>query len=382
MASEAVSTAVANATVQRLLSREPAVAPSPEDETFQSRCLQGVSRTFALTIPQLPRALARAVANAYLLCRVADTIEDDPGILPDEKVTYLEAFLAELERGGDGALLASALAPRLSGASLPAERELIHGLPRILRITRSLSTPQRHAMVRCVAIMGRGMALFSRRSARAGLETLEDLQRYCYHVAGVVGEMLTDLFCHHSPSIAVRRPRLATLAASFGQALQLTNILKDVWTDLERGACWLPRRLFAEEGYDLDVLPEAHRDDGFSRGLLRLVAVAHGSLRDALEYVKTVPRRETGVRRFLIWAIGLSALTLSRIADNPTFTDRSQVKVSRTTVRRVVLATNLAIRSNAALEMLFRRWSRGLPAPVFTTAAVAAMSPDGWALRD
>ncbi|MFU8831083.1 MAG: squalene/phytoene synthase family protein, partial [Wenzhouxiangella sp.] len=45
---------------------------------FQDRILPGVSRTFALTIPCLPEPLKIAVTNAYLLCRIADTIEDDP----------------------------------------------------------------------------------------------------------------------------------------------------------------------------------------------------------------------------------------------------------------------------------------------------------------
>ena len=44
----------------------------------QLRFLPGVSRTFALTIPKLPATLSGVVANAYLLCRIVDTIEDDP----------------------------------------------------------------------------------------------------------------------------------------------------------------------------------------------------------------------------------------------------------------------------------------------------------------
>jgi len=51
----------------------------PEDNLrYQSDILERVSRTFALTIPQLPFDLSKVVANAYLLCRIADTIEDDP----------------------------------------------------------------------------------------------------------------------------------------------------------------------------------------------------------------------------------------------------------------------------------------------------------------
>ena len=47
------------------------------DEAYQAYSLQGVSRTFALTIPQLPHQLRLPVGNAYLLCRITDTIEDE-----------------------------------------------------------------------------------------------------------------------------------------------------------------------------------------------------------------------------------------------------------------------------------------------------------------
>ena len=46
------------------------------DLAWQHATLQEVSRTFALTIPQLPPGLRDVVGNAYLLCRIADTIED------------------------------------------------------------------------------------------------------------------------------------------------------------------------------------------------------------------------------------------------------------------------------------------------------------------
>lgn len=72
--------------------------PSLEDEQFQRHILQGVSRTFALTIPQLPAGLDRAVSNAYLLCRIADTIEDDAGLSFDDKRRYAAEFIAIVDR--------------------------------------------------------------------------------------------------------------------------------------------------------------------------------------------------------------------------------------------------------------------------------------------
>ena len=94
--------------------------------------------------------------------------------------------------------------------------------------------------------MGRGMPEFQRSKTLEGLPALVDLDRYCYFVAGIVGEMLTDLFCEHSDlEMAVhRRDELMALAVCFGQGLQMTNILKDIWEDRNSNTCWLPRSLF------------------------------------------------------------------------------------------------------------------------------------------
>ena len=106
-------------------------------------------------------------------------------------------------------------------------------------------------MTLCVRIMGKGMAEFQDRDLRHGLATLDEMSDYCYYVAGVVGEMLTRLFCHYSPEIAAHRETMMRLAVSFGQGLQMTNILKDLWDDHSREVCWLPRDIFESHGFDL-----------------------------------------------------------------------------------------------------------------------------------
>src|SRR5579862_6615200 len=64
------------------------------DEDYQEQVLPHVSRTFALTIPQLPAALRTPVTSAYLLCRIADTIEDEPVLAPAATLVLLQRFVA------------------------------------------------------------------------------------------------------------------------------------------------------------------------------------------------------------------------------------------------------------------------------------------------
>ena len=63
--------------------------------------------------------------------------------------------------------------------------------------------------------MSDGMHRFQNVAGLQGLESRHLLDEYCYFVAGVVGEMLTELFCAHSAAIARRRPALMRLAPSF-----------------------------------------------------------------------------------------------------------------------------------------------------------------------
>jgi farnesyl-diphosphate farnesyltransferase len=180
-------------------------------------------------------------------------------------------------------------------------------------------------------------------------------------VAGVVGEMLTELFCDYSADIARHRPALNALAASFAQGLQMTNILKDVWEDRGRGACWLPQEVFTHHGVDLGRLERESQDAGFSAGISELVGVAHAHLRNALDYTLLIPAREQGIRRFCLWAIGLAVLTLRKIARNPGYTAGAQVKIGRNAVNMTLLLTNIALKNDWMLRGLFARAARGLP---------------------
>lgn len=333
------------------------------DAAAERRILVGVSRTFALTIPVLPDELRDVVTNGYLLCRIADTIEDDPGLPVDRKERFHREFHEAVIGERDPVPLAAALARELTQRPLPAERELIRAMPLVIRVTRSFGERQAAAISRCVRIMCEGMSRYQTGRGGRGLRDIEELHAYCYHVAGVVGEMLTELFCEHAPEIAARRSELEARAVSFGQGLQMTNILKDVWDDLDRGFCWLPRDVFARAGFDLRDLVRGQRVDSgrFRRALGELIALAQAHLRDALEYVLLIPARQGGIRRFCLSALFMALLTLRKIDRRRGFGSSREVKISRRSVRASIAAANLLTGSDIALRALFALASLGLP---------------------
>jgi farnesyl-diphosphate farnesyltransferase len=173
-----------------------------------------------------------------------------------------------------------------------------------------------------------------------GLPGVASFNRYCYHVAGVVGEMLTELYCNHNAVISRRREVMMPLAVSFGQGLQLTNILKDVWNDLDRGACWLPQTLMIKHGIEPQLLSAMRGSDAVDHLLGKLLAIAHGHLQDALCFTLLIPSQETGLRRFCLWAIGTALLTLQRLRKNSSYRSSSEVKISRSSLKLSMVLCN------------------------------------------
>ena len=332
-----------------------------EDLEYQQRILPRVSRTFALTIPQLPPRLRESAANAYLLCRLADTIEDDPGLSSETKSSFMSEFLAAVRGEVDQEDLARRLAAALSPQMTTAEHDLVAHTPAVLRVAATFPDNQRRAVIRCLSTMGTGMPEFQHHKTLDGLANLEELDRYCYFVAGVVGEMMTDLFCDHCEDLLAHRDEMMALAVCFGQGLQMTNILKDVWEDRQSDTCWLPRSVFREIDGGLAGAMRNGDSAAIATGIRELVAVAHAHLQSALKYTQLIPRRETGIRRFCLWAIGMAVLTLQKIHRNPGYANGQAVKISRGAVRATVVACNMALVSNRALDGLFALAARGLP---------------------
>lgn len=331
------------------------------DEAYQDHILPDVSRTFALTIPELPPSLRTSVTNAYLLCRIADTIEDEPALSADASLHFLQRFVAVLYGKEDAGSLSADLVPQLSDQTLKAEHDLVANMERVVRVTNSLESQQRMAIQRCVEVMAGGMHQFQQTASLRGVPRLADLDDYCYYVAGVVGQMLTELFCGYSPEIARHRAALQQLDVSFAQGLQMTNILKDVWEDRARGACWMPQEVFSRHGIDLGQLTPARAGSGFDAAMRELAGIAHAHLRNALSFTLLIPGKEAGIRRFCLWALGLAILTLRKISATPGFTSGRQVKVPRSAVALTRISTNMTVRSDWMLRRLFDLAAIGVP---------------------
>jgi farnesyl-diphosphate farnesyltransferase len=173
--------------------------------------------------------------------------------------------------------------------------------------------------------------------------------------------MLTELFCDYSEEIAKNRAPMLTLAASCGQGLQMTNILKDIWEDRSRNVCWLPKDVFRQYGFDLKNLSKDGYQESFGKGLTELIGVTNTHLHNALTYTLLIPKHEQGIRRFCFWAFNMALLTLRKINSNPAFTSGRRVTISRRTLKTAIFFSNLSLVSDRLTRALFALSSIGLP---------------------
>jgi len=331
------------------------------DSQYQDYILQGVSRTFALTIPQLSKELVQVVGNAYLWCRMADTIEDDPQLALALKGHFSDQLSSLLSSQESTDTWVTELQSHLHCDTAPAELDLIANSQRILRLFRAFSPAQQSIIQQCVATMVQGMMHYQAHQPHSGLPNMPAFNDYCYHVAGIVGEMLTLLYCDYSKGFKDNKAQLMPLSVSFGQGLQMTNILKDIWQDQGREICWLPQDVFSKYNIQLQDLSKQRTNPDFHQGVRELVAIAHGHLQDALRYTLLIPKAEQGYRNFCLWAIGMALLTLKNIYKQPDFQQSSQIKISRNKVKTIFVVTRFIGRSNSLVKLFFKRIARDLP---------------------
>ena len=240
------------------------------------RIARASSSSFTLAFRLLPAERRDGLAALYAYCRMVDDAADESAD-PAAALAQWRAELARLRDGTPTHPVAVALADAVRRFAIPMEH-----LGDILTGVEMDLTPRVY-------------------------ETFDDLRRYCYHVAAAVGLAALPIF-------GCRDLRSRTYAEALGIALQLTNILRDLAEDAERGRIYLPREDLRRFGYRERDLQTHVRNDALRALIAFEVERARGFYRAAGANV--VPRD----RRALVAAEGMRLVyqrLLARIAGDP-----------------------------------------------------------------
>jgi phytoene synthase len=169
---------------------------------------QKSASNLALAFVLLPRAKRDGMSALYAFCREVDDVADDESVPVAERRSQLAAWREDVQRACQGG------APEFA-----VNREL----QSILRQHPGMTFALFDDLLRGVE-----MDLDIKR-----YQSHDELEQYCYRVASVVGLLSIEIFGYTSP-------RTREYAVHLGKALQLTNILRDVKTDAERGRIYFP----------------------------------------------------------------------------------------------------------------------------------------------
>ena len=306
-----------------------------EPAEYYQQHLNRVSRSFAFCIARLEGDLRAWVGLSYLLCRILDTVEDAAW---PTKAARAEAFAKFESFLAGGVSPAEAAAWAASFPAIPeAERLLISDSSRIFSDLAALPAPISFKIRRPVLNMMRGMRHFSERQGGARglrLGSIAEVNQYCFFVAGLVGDLLTELVGERWPALKLS-PRLSLDAHHFGLFLQKVNLLKDQSEDEAQGRFLVPSR------------PEL---------LASLARDAEGALR----YLQSLPIAEKGFRLFCAWSLFLGLASLP-------WAERSRMlgvfsKIPRFVTERLLASVERVIDDNQALLQLFQKMLPALPA--------------------
>ncbi|HEY2680991.1 MAG TPA: squalene/phytoene synthase family protein [Candidatus Udaeobacter sp.] len=224
----------------------------------------------ALAFVSLGRERKRDITIFYAFCRVVDDIADSTELTVIEKRELLTNWRQMLRTGGpDDQLLARDVRHLMDKYSLlPGMlEEIIAGVEMDLSIAR--------------------------------YPTFEELRVYCYRVASAVGLVSIEIFGY-------RNPRCRQYAINLGLALQMTNIIRDVWKDFEAGRIYLPQEDLARFHYSEADLANRQYNEQFVQLMQFQASRAREFFSRAVSEIPPEDRRAMApaeIMRSIYWAL-------------------------------------------------------------------------------
>ena len=327
--------------------------PSPELEAAYGICraiARREAKNFYYSFCVLPKNKSNAMCAVYSFMRKADDLADDETLSVEARREAMAAWTANWREARSAAAVSDPIflalndTQRRFGISDELLEKLVQGTTLDLQpvqpgVTRLTIDPK----VSRPEIGSSGTAAGQTAAARPldVYDTFDDLYRYCYLVASVVGLVCIRIFGYADP-------RAEELAERTGIAFQLTNILRDVREDAERGRIYLPQEALRRTGSSVESICKVCAGspvDAATRELLRM------EIERAREYYRgaadLIPLLDPEARPAMRVLAQIYRELLERIAAHPEAVFQKRVSVPK--------ARKLAILAKGMAESLWTR---------------------------
>jgi farnesyl-diphosphate farnesyltransferase len=306
--------------------------------------LRVASRTFAIGIERLPGVLCEATTVAYLLLRVSDYLEDNEEMNNDEKVRLLNLWVNVLRESASIEELTTTF--NITDTSNPDAIVAQHAQDILLHL-RSLPEQVQEIIILHVIHSTQGMARWTKQGPKVDNEN--DLDDYMFEVAGRVGYLVTQLFAWYSLNIRRKEKEIMPLAREFGLGLQTVNVIRGLREDFERGWIYVPKIFLARIGISQEQLFDPEHRQQALQVLDMMTDKAERHLKQALQYVKSLPWWQHGIRLGCIFPLMFAIRTLA-ISRRNAMVFESEAKITRADVKQIVMQATLWGWSNSWLD--------------------------------
>lgn len=291
-----------------------------------------ISRTFAFTIPKLLEPIQGDMLISYAIFRLIDTIEDSSlsNIL---KKKAMNVFMEALREG-----------KKINMPVIPTAKnyaKLIEYAPSLLEVFHSLPPDIKNHILMVADEMVKG---FSDSNVQE-INTIEDQNIYCYYAAGIIGELITKIFCSRGVISESLYEKLMPLSKDFGLALQKVNIIKDVRKDFLEGRYYWPKELLDRHALTHKTLLEnkikaAEVLEDLKEDVKKYVELA-------VNYIDLLPHYPKGLRVFCSDNLLMAIATL-RDVDVRVFD--GEVKISKEEVYEIDKKVNQIVKDKGNIN--------------------------------
>jgi len=320
--------------------------------------LEGTSRSFYLSLKELPNSIRPQVSLLYMLARTSDTIADSEKGDSGELMLALESY-NDFSQGKTANLIdLSALADLQRNKS---EASLLRNVEKIVSKIGEFSDSDQKEIRRCLGIIIGGQILdLQRFSSNSGsiipLDSDQELDDYAYRVAGSVGEFWTRMSLDHIFQLTGegQEEALFEKGIRFGKALQMINILRDIPADLSLGRCYIPRSSLDEYGMTPSDLIEPTKMDSFRPLYDRYLDLTDEYLDSAIQYIEMLPHWKLRLRAACMFPVIIGKRTVSKLREGNALDPSNRLKIDRSEIKEVIKKVVFSVPSRQASMRILR----------------------------
>jgi farnesyl-diphosphate farnesyltransferase len=275
------------------------------------------SRSFSIPILNLDDRFLIPIMVEYNLNKTIDTIEDSPGLETDEKIHLIQDFCNCLKQEEPS----PEVKRRMLEVTPIDETYVFKNYEATINLYNLLSKQEKALARKWTMEMAEGMCGFLTRS----IDTLKDLNEYCYYVAGTVGIYLTKILKLKGSNVTQTVfKKLEQNAVPFGLFLQKLNIIRDHTednTDQQRG--FWPRCYFEEEKDRVKILNKMCHE------------TLSNDVPGAIEYLRNIPPGNDTYEYFIRFILSSGLEYLKILKNNKSVFSSTKVKLPKTFIQNL-----------------------------------------------